>query len=425
MLMYLDLNKSVPELPSVRLFADHVIADLRDNRSVIVFLPYGVDAEWILQRIRKELFNLGVVYSEIPVVQNSDYKGCAPYIGNALGIIDENGYSPETPQGLLNIPDLPTSLLLVTNDSLNLHAAKKWLSFLKEWVRLNHKRANSGGRQTPILLVLSDSAIPRDLPNSDVYLSFRFWWGFPSLLETRLLCRHSSPEIDKHSSSSLWPEFVCSAVAGGDLNLLAHLWNDYETNKSLEDQILRYSQGLNWKEDQLNQIKSLLNSQFRNGNSSLEYPPKLLIESWAKGIVTHIPERGICFHTAALVLMRLWDDTYHRIWTGQAEFLMPKIDSFRLQICDYLTERFGKSWPTSWVSPLAEDEIVAVKENPRACQWGHLSKIFDVAPKLRRLSNLYKAVKFVRVIRNELAHFRPIKNRDFRRLSELFAKCEF
>ena len=132
----------------------------------------------------------------------------------------------------------------------------------------------------------------------------------------------------------------------------------------------------------------------------------------------------LLFGATLIFLMGLWDDTYHRIWTGQAELLMPRIDSFRLQICDYLTERFGKSWPTSWIAPITEDEMAAVKENPRACQWGHLSKIFDVAPKLKSLTNLYKAVKFVRVVRNELAHFRPIKNYDFRKLSQLIARCE-
>ena len=423
--MYLDLNKSVPELPSVRLFTDRIIADLCDNRSVIVFLPFGVEPEWILERVRKELFYSGTVYSEIPIPDTNDNEECAAYIGKAIGIIDENGYRPETPHGLLKIPDIPNCLLLITNKSLNPQIAEKWLLFLQEWARLNHRQANSGSRQKPILLILSETAIPNDLPNSDVYLSFRFWWGFPSLLETRLLCRHSSPEIDKQTASSLWPEFVCSSVAGGDLRFLAYLWNCYENNQSLKNQILNYSQGLNWNKDQLNQVKGLLNSQFRNGNSALEYPPKLLIEAWAKGIVIHIPERGICFHSAALALMGLWDDTYHRIWTGQAELLLPKIDSFRLQICDYLTERFGKSWPTAWVAPITEDEIEAVKENPRACQWGHLSRIFDVAPKLRGLNNLYKAVKFVRIIRNELAHFRPIKNNDFRRLSLLIEKCEF
>jgi len=232
-------------------------------------------------------------------------------------------------------------------------------------------------------------------------------------------------EGGKNEFSTLWPEFVCSAAAVGDLHLLENLWENFGSNKSLNDQISIYAKQLGWDKKSLFEVNDLLKYQFGNGRFSYDIPLKILIKPWAEGVISYIPERGLCLQTAALALLGLWDDAQHRIWTGQTELLMPMIDSFRLKVCDFLTNKYGKSWPTSWTQPGSHDEFVSVKDNPRSCQWGHLSKIFETVPKLNRLQNIAKSVKCARQIRNELAHFRPIKNRDFRRLSRLLAEVQF
>jgi len=98
--MFIDLNKSVPELPSVRLFTERILTDLNNKRSVIVLLPCGIEPEWIVSKIRLNMFYQNSFYEEITLLSNNSYNNCTRFLGRALGLEDEHGYLPESPHGL-------------------------------------------------------------------------------------------------------------------------------------------------------------------------------------------------------------------------------------------------------------------------------------------------------------------------------------
>ena len=131
--------------------------------------------------------------------------------------------------------------------------------------------------------------------------------------------------------------------------------------ESIENLIDMHCDKAGWSKEELIKARSLIDSKFKKGKFSFESPPRDLITLWAIGIVNFTRERGLSLSAAALSKLGVVDETRHRYWTGQTELLLPMIDLFRLRLCDHLTERFGKSWPTNWSVPSSEEELSAVR----------------------------------------------------------------
>lgn len=422
--MYLDLDNEVPELPSVRLLIEKLADDLANRRSVILLLPRGVNQDWIFKNLRTKLFQRDLIYEEISLNNHEKNNNCSATIAEKLNFLNDQGYIPNNPQGLMKF-SFPDVVLLKDTEFLSLQTTKQWLNFFSEWSRLNHLNADVGKNQAALGLILSGESVSCEMPGSDIYLAVRYWWGTPSLLETRLLCRSTSTYMDKQHLSLLWRECVLSSISAGDLELLSYLWNKWKMNQNgLEALILEYAESITLNRDDAQEAKEILDNEYKNVNLSLQYPPKNLIKSWGLGIVNFLPERGLSLQTMALALLDLWDEAKHRVWNGQSELLLPTIDAMRLQICNYLTRRYGQNWPTLWVYPESNDELAALQQNPSSCQWGHIAKIFSTAPKLRKTKQLANTVKYLRYIRNEIAHFRPIKEYQFSKLVNLINKIQ-
>jgi hypothetical protein len=411
-----DLNKAIRQLPSVATFAERIAEDLEDNRSVIALLPEGVDREWVLPLVQSRLFSSGIRYRECPPVAICDRKDCASQIAAALGIVGDNGLPPWSARSFMKINGLPSVVILTADSGLGAHETGELLGFVTEWAMLVHQEANLGRRLPAFLVIVSGRQIPIEIPDTDLYLSVRFWWGIPSLTETRVLTMRCLTD------GMLWEEYALSSIASGDLVLLARLLDSRRNGKTLGEALAAHGKNAGWSLEDLAQAKSLLCSELNGRRCNSGAPPKILIHPWATGMIGYTPERGLAMSAAALAMIGAEDETNHRLWTGQAELLLPLIDSFRLRLCDYLTEKFGKSWPTNWIAP-NDEELSAVKTNPRACQWGHISAIFGASEKLKRMDRLHDAVKHLRYVRNELAHFRPITEGEYTRLRTLMEKA--
>lgn len=413
--MLFDLEKKAAELPSIKESARRIAEDLIQGRSVILSYPNGFDYSWILESIRTIFFERDLLYNEIIIPDST--SNCSKYIADVLGLISETGYTPESPSGLIELPDLPEMVLFTSSPDLSPNEVEKWLEFIGKWSRLAHKRANIGQNHTAILLPVSGNITTEMLPDSDLMLSIRYLWGVPSLLESRLLCRQFWREDGYNEFLNLWYEYVYGAVSMGDLNFLAYLWENGRNNReTIQRHILDYAELKNWDLD-FSELSNLCNVDAKVSNVYQISPPRRLFPYWSKGIIGFIPERGAFIQTSALALMGLWDEINHRIWSGQAEFLFPLIDAARLRLCDRLTQKYGKSWPTAWVEPASEEEDRLVRNNPRACQWGHLFIIFQRVDKLRKQKNLVNVVNQLRVVRNEMAHYRPIEDQKINRFS--------
>src|SRR5690554_1954809 len=103
----------------------------------------------------------------------------------------------------------------------------------------------------------------------------------------------------------------------------------------------------------------------------------------------------------------------NKIWQGQLSLLLPLVDMVRVAVCDRLTDQYGQVWPF-WAAPRESEEREQVKENPRACQLGHLECILIKRPAFSTESEWLAMIKTARHIRNELAHYRPVKYEDYR-----------
>ena len=405
----------VAELFSVKESAKRISEDLSQRRSVILSYPNGFDYSWILESVRTNLFEQDILYSEIRIPDST--SNCSRYIAEVIGMASETGYTPESPSGLIELSNLPDIILFSSFSELQSDEVAKWLEFIEIWSRLAHRNANIGQMHTAMLLPVSGDITGDMLPSSDLMLSIRYLWGVPSLLESRLLCRQFWNQDGNNEFLSLWYEYVYGAVSMGDLNLLVYLWeNGRNGRENIKRHILNYSKSKNWDLD-CSELSNLCNFDTKTTNAYQISPPRRLFPHWSKGIIGFIPERGAFIQTSALALMGLWDEINHRIWSGQAEFLFPLIDATRLRLCDRLTQKYGKSWPTAWVEPASEEEDRLVRNNPRACQWGHLFIIFQRVDKLRKQKELFDIVNQLRVVRNEIAHYRPIEDQKINRFS--------
>jgi len=104
------------------------------------------------------------------------------------------------------------------------------------------------------------------------------------------------------------------------------------------------------------------------------------------------------------------------LWRGQTELVLPLVDGLRLEICSRLTQRLGVEWPWRWEIPDYEDELFAVKDNPKATQLGYLSWLIRKNQNFRNFRQWSILVFTAHQIRNEIAHYRIITIKDFERL---------
>lgn len=396
----------VAELPSFRDAIRGAADDLSNGRSVAFVYPVDFEANWYKGNLQSYLFDRHVKYGSVAIAKMENEVSCAGRIARCLGIGEPSGYWPETPAALMSSTGLPDVIIIEPAPyAMSEESLLEWSDFLKKWATLSHQKANSGEPFTAIFFPFCGNLQPMIIPPSDLYLSVRYLWGAPSLLEMRLLCRQMSRKSGI-GFDSLWDEYVLSSIAMSDINLLIHLLKSGPEN--INARILNYARQ-KWNRDSMD-ISDLSTSNQSIGVYGLS-PPVNILNQWSRGFIGFVPERGIFIHTSVLAKIECWSEIRHRIWAGQAELLLPLIDSARLKICNLLTERFGKSWPTTWISPQFEGELELVKNDPRYCQWGHLFQICKYANPVRKIKNLLKVIDMLRIVRNDLAHYRKINTK--------------
>jgi hypothetical protein len=150
------------------------------------------------------------------------------------------------------------------------------------------------------------------------------------------------------------------------------------------------------------------------GLGRLAAPPVQLHSLWAKGALCWTPEYGLELHPSALVLLEKVEAIRHRLWRGQASLLLPIIDTIRIVVCEYLTQRYRKDWPLCWHTPESPEETSALRENALACQWGYLEWLLGNCEHFaRERDRLLPLARRMKHMRNELAHYRRVTLSDF------------
>ena len=324
-------------------------------------------------------------------------------------------------ENLLKQADLPEIIFLGGFDELDEDGRDQWLIFMERWAQVCQGRQTTGEdgfKNPPALCLLAQaSKLPAPPSSTNMYLSIRVWRGIPTTLEMRLLCRLASEQDT--APLNRWKEHTIPAIAGSDFGLGDYLWaEEYRTGRQLADLLRRFAKKeRGWNQDEL-EAWSVHNLP-RDGTAWLEsWPlPSDLYQAWAQGMVHWTPEYGLECHSAVLALLNRQEALDHRLWRGQAGFLLPQIDETRLALCDHLNRSYGQDWPYKWEEPTERRERDAVRGTSFACQWGHLNYLLQELQhrELREERKWQSLVNCSWWIRTQLAHYRPVALKDYER----------
>ena len=418
--MSLGLATSLMQMPTARHLLSQILGDLRHGHSVLGLLPEGVDPNLLGSALWDDLGYSDLRIDEVFIPQ-LDAQTPAAALAQALGVVWGASTTPRTVDNLLKQADLPEIIFLDGFDELAEEDRDQWLRFVVRWAQVCQGRQSTGedGSKTPpALCLLTQASKVSHPPSTNVYLSIQVWRGIPTTLEMRLLCRLASGQDS--APLSRWKEHTIPAIAGSDLGLGDYLWaHEYRTGTQLAHILRTFARERGWDRGEL-EVWPVHNLPHDTIDWLESWPLSPdLYQAWAQGMVHWTPEYGLECHSAVLALLDRQEALDHRLWRGQAGFLLPQIDETRLALCDHLNRSYGQDWPYKWQKPKEDRDLEDVINTPFACQWGHLKYLLQH----RELSEERRWQSLVNCswrIRTQLAHYRPIALRDYEKFcSEL------
>lgn len=412
----MSLGIAMMGMPSVSNFVQELTADLERGRSVLALFPSSVDytllAQTLLERLRQRDYDIRVL--SLPDLTGETALPTA--LAHALDVQWQSKLIPQTVENLAANDRLPDVIFLQRYEEMTADRCSELLAFMRRWGAVGQSVEARGRRPCSLCLLLSADSLPEQPPPPDLWLSVRWWWARLSALEVRLLCRC----IDENVGHELglcdrWREYVMPSLVGNDVNLVEHLWDDLTQDT---DQLVRrlqlWAEWKNWTKDFLEMWsgKDFLSTMARRDGHYTATPPSLR-DIWAHGMINWTPEYGAMVSPAVLAVLGQVREIEHRLWRGQVSLLLPLIDSLRLALCEQWTARYGPSWPSRWQSPVSEFEARAVQEDPLASGLGHIESLLRNVRELQRERSALPLITHARYVRNELAHYRPIRFSDF------------
>lgn len=415
------LAEHLPTVPSVRRWLAGVRQILADGCSVIVVLPTSLDTTGIWDALRLEIERIrGEWPGELDLTKVPRGGDVLASLAAAVGLQPPGGLEFES---CLTDSGLPQVIALHGIERLDAGSRADWLGLVSRTAALSHRLA--GHQRVPSFLCLVyGEAILGELPVADVRLTVEWWWAMPSVLEVRVLFR--SVEDGADVCRQAWREHVLPSIAGGDIGLSEHLWDNglFEDQVLLARRLCEHAEGRGWTAESLKTLglEARLPERHLIRTQTRRMPPIHLRLLWAHGLVYETDEHGIEVSSAALVILGRHEELAHRMWRGQAGLLLPLLDAVRLHLCTVLAREHGPDWPASLGLPREEDERRAVQDDPFAAQLGYLLFLFRKASELRGETPLRLLTGQAWEIRNELAHYRPVHFTQFRRLWEQIGK---
>ena len=409
--MSLGLTTSLMQMPTARQLLDLMLRDLRSGCSVLGLLPEGVDSSLLRSALWDGLEHLHLHIQEI-AISELDAQMPVAALGQTLGVDWGASTTSRTVDNLLKQAGLPEVLFLEGFDELAEEGRVQWLRFMERWAQ-ECQGGDYADTSPPALCLLAEaSKVPYPLPSTNVLLSIHVWRGIPTTSEMRLLCQLACEQDT--TPLSRWKEHTIPAIAGSDLELVDHLWaEEYCDGRELAGVLQTFAKRRGWNQDELEAWS--VHRLPRDATYWLyDWPlSPNLYKAWARGIVHWTPEHGLERHSAVLAMLDQQEALDHRLWRGQAEFLLAQINQIRLGLCVHLNEAYGPAWPYKWRKPETDIECQEVKNTPFACQWGHLKYLLQNCSELHRERRWYSLVQCSWRIRTELAHYRPISLQEY------------
>lgn len=410
--------EALDRLPSVTQLVRRWAGDLSQRVSLLVLLPDGLDPADAWPMLRRALSERGISAAEVRLSELAPGPPSAA-LGAGLGWLGDDGATPATPDALMDAGARGAEVIWLDGvDALNQTDLGRWLGLLPRWAEVSQRRANRGAPVTALCLLAPACALPDGPPPGDLYLGVRHWWGLPSLLELRLLCRYRE-DRPPGEAAARWREAVLPALAVGDPALVDELWEDAAADVNLlEQRLLAYAHRRDWTAERLRQWGAdRLNASPMPRQLAAGEPWIAARDLWAQGAATWTPEGGLELHSAALAALGRRARIRHRVWRGQVDLILPMIDDVRVSLCTQLTEAYGPEWPVMWGPPQLDAEREAVLHDPFACQLGHLRYVLGATP--TRDPQSQALAETMLSLRNELAHYRPVGFYQFHQLLAL------
>ncbi|MGQ4808465.1 hypothetical protein NKDENANG_01848 [Candidatus Entotheonellaceae bacterium PAL068K] len=413
--MSITLPTDLFRLPSVQRFLSLLVDDLASRRSLLVLLPAAIDPVEVWATLRDEILRRDFEFETVSLAKVSNERSPVAALSHIFEVHWPSPDLPRTVANLMALEQLPDAVLLEDFDQLPSTAREAWTTFLRDWSQASQSRADSGHSPTALCIVTPGGSVLCRIPANSMHFAVHWWWGFPSALEIRFLCR-SSNSRESRKPIEHWREYVLPGLVGNDVSLAAYLWDHMQGDfESLLTHLRIFAERCNWKTGVLKEWdkgirEAVLNRAWNRGRP---FPPSELRPLWAYGAVGWTLEYGLELHTAALAVLKQREGLRHRLWRGQAELLLPYVDHIRLGLCKHLTRVLGPDWPVRWYQPTSQEEDQTVRDNPLACQWGYLDTLLKkgaIPRSERRWSTLASRVRW---IRNEIAHYRPVTFGDF------------
>ncbi len=413
----MSLQSMMIKLPGIDQFIADIIDDCYDRKSVVVVVPPQLDVYEIEYLIREKISEQGLNFKEAILPELPMGEQPAAQLGIRFSVKWVSQNCPMTVKNLLASSGLPECILLCGFTMIGNENKALWLDFLNSWNKVSLSAGTRGIQQKPaICLVLAGTDIVTSSLDSVPQLSIRHWFGFPSALEIRLLCRFSEVYSRGQKEKARWREYLLPSLVQSDVYLADKLWNTViKPVNEIVDFLSQDASMKRWDKELL--LKWGLNNFLRNNERETDISRILAFypDLFANGVLCCTLEYGTEVHSSALAAIEKYDQIKNRMWRGQLPLLLPMVDNIRLFICDHLTERQGGGWPL-FFPPKEAEEVELVKSNPRACQLGHLYHAIQNHPQFIDEKKFIPLISITKKIRNELAHYRPVNFSDYQKM---------
>jgi hypothetical protein len=413
----MSFGTALMSMPSVMDFVQVLMDDIKRGCSVLAPFPKSVDyrpfVQILYERIRQEDYVIQRLFlPELPDIS------LPSAVAQSLDVSWSSKNTLRTVESLASHHRLPEVIILQQYEELTEQRRREVLAFIRRWGAVSQSVEANGKKPCALCLLLSADSLPEPPPPSELWFNTRWWWARPSALELRLLCRCMDNNVSQELGlSDQWREYVMPSLVGNDFDLANHLWNDLTQDVNhIINRLRLWAKQMQWTKDFLETWNGKGNNLFgmleqQDGNSTVI--PVALREIWAHGVVNRTPEYGTMVSPAVLAVLDQVKEIERRLWRGQVSLLLPLIDGVRLAVCEQLTTRYKPSWPIQWEEPIDKTEAAEVQRDPLATGLGHIENLLRHVDGLKRERNLISLVAHARIVRNELAHYRPVKFSDF------------
>ncbi|MCC6649216.1 MAG: hypothetical protein IT374_27060 [Polyangiaceae bacterium] len=288
--------------------------------------------------------------------------------------------------------ELPASHVVYVDVDRGVGDPSSWYQTLERYSAAAHAARSVGRDPWPAVLL----CWPGDgvaTPRPDVLLEIEHLHRAVHEIDARCMVRARCG--DTEDAVSRWREHVLPALAGGDLALMDRLWDACVLGvEEVAKRCVALAAERGWQPgDQQAPDAELRGIVSRRGGEEEQH---LAFATIARGVAP----------------------VERRLWRGLTGLLLPFLDDVRLALCERYEHDFGAGWAVRW-PPSSEEELTLVRESHLQCQLGHLEAVAREAGRTGRhpgLPRLSKVAQRARIMRNSLAHYRPVAFTDYRNL---------